>query len=133
MLRLAGSGQLHADDLVWRPGVVEWEAAGKVPGLLAPPKIPEEIDRAVRVARQGAIAQANEGRDNDAPTETTELETVREAGDKGREKDDTKAQGAVDDAASSSATNDSVPSVLGGLLGRVWRWFMKTESDYKNH
>jgi TM2 domain-containing membrane protein YozV len=34
--QLIGSGQIRAQDLVWRDGMAEWQSAASVPGLLVP-------------------------------------------------------------------------------------------------
>ncbi|HYM01453.1 MAG TPA: DUF4339 domain-containing protein [Stellaceae bacterium] len=44
ILALAENDAIDGGDLVWRPGLMEWIEAGKVPGLLTPPPLPEAAD-----------------------------------------------------------------------------------------
>lgn len=41
--QLIEAGQLKPDDLIWKPGLVEWTPAGDIPGLLAPPAAKAEV------------------------------------------------------------------------------------------
>lgn len=54
--QLIETGHLKPDDLLWKPGLVEWTLAGDIPGLLAPPatategipSLPRNIDPAIQ-------------------------------------------------------------------------------------
>ena len=86
MLRLSGTGELCSVDLVWRPGMARWEAAGDVVGLFAPPPLPGEEDRATHgnealansTALAGKQAEASEDVAVGDQAEVSEQETVRE-------------------------------------------------------
>jgi hypothetical protein len=56
LVRLSGTGELSADDLVWTAKLPEWVVARRVPGLVFPPPAPPQIATAEGARRTGAAA-----------------------------------------------------------------------------
>jgi hypothetical protein len=57
---LVGLGELKDSDLLWKPGQIGWRRADAIPGVLAPPALPEEeINSSTAASGQSAMLLAH--------------------------------------------------------------------------
>ena len=67
LLRLAEVGKLRPDDLLWKPGFAEWRTVRSIPGFLAPPPVPPQVNTPAE-ANPPIPASGQEESDRTSPT-----------------------------------------------------------------